>query len=150
MALVAFFRLVSCLFLHCSSCLGNIIQVRLLYYTDLFGFLLLRNTSCLFYSRLVAFSTLRKLPFLHYASSILRGGCDGFSCFMPYILSGVLDRASSATEIRLSAVFGFRLADGWHLLRDDVPISRAANWREGARRMRQAESVFLHVTKKVR
>ena len=68
---------------------------------------------------------------------------------MPFILSGVFRRASSPTEIYLSAVFDFSLAAGRHLLRGDVLESRAANWREGARRMRQAESGLVHVTNKV-
>ena len=76
--------------------------------------------------------------------------CDGCSCLMPFILSGIFRRARSPTEICLSAVFDFSSAAGRHLLRGDVPKSCAANWREGARSMRQAESGLIHVTNKVR
>ena len=51
----------------------------------------------------------------------------------------------------MSAVFGFSLAAGRHLLRGDVSKSRAAHWREGVRRMLKVElSGHKHLTNEVR
>ena len=88
-----------------------VILYSLLYYiTQNYIVFLVLDISCLFYSSLVAFSTVPKLPFLHYASCFLRGCGEGSPCFTPFILSGVSRRASSIAEkpIRRCLVLALR------------------------------------------